>query len=208
MTLNDAEGPRTRPHPLSRAALPFYFLRHGEADWNRLNRCIGQQDRPLTKHGRAQALDARTLCAGLPISRIFHSPLSRAAETARIIASQIGAPLIEVQALKEACLGVKEGAAEGDPADPFIQRWYAGAPIDGAETYRALGERIAGAVARCLAAGSGPPLIVGHSASYRALRDKLGQPVEHVLHCTPYAHYPAEGGWRIECLTSATGADQ
>ncbi len=64
----------------------FYFLRHGEADWNVERRCIGQLDRPLTARGRMQAIAARAVVAALPISTIVHSPLSRAADTAELIA--------------------------------------------------------------------------------------------------------------------------
>ena len=54
---------------------PFYFMRHGEADWNVERMCIGQLDRPLTARGRTQAEDARRHCAELEISAVFHSPL-------------------------------------------------------------------------------------------------------------------------------------
>jgi broad specificity phosphatase PhoE len=180
----------------------FYFLRHGEADWNLARRCIGRQDRPLTDHGRAQAADARGLCARLPISVVFHSPLLRAAETAAIITGDTDWPLVEASALREACLGIKEGAAEDDPSDRFIEHWYGGAVIAGAETFQALGGRIVRAVQDCLDAAPelGVPLIVGHSASYRALREAMGQPVDEVLHCTPYSHRLAGGDWRIEPL--------
>jgi probable phosphoglycerate mutase len=181
---------------------PFYFLRHGETDWNRLRRCIGQQDRFLNERGRAQAQDAQRLCASLSVSAVFHSPLSRAAETAAIIAQDRRWPLVEVSALKEACLGVKEGAIEDDPSDPFILRWFAGARIEGAETYETLGLRIEAAVADCLIRSptAAPPLIVGHSASYRALRERMGRPLTEVLHCTPYLHRPTDDGWVIEAV--------
>jgi len=69
----------------------LYFLRHGESDWNVARLCIGQLDRPLTDRGRAQALAAGARCRSLGVELIFHSPLSRAADTAHAISQATGA---------------------------------------------------------------------------------------------------------------------
>lgn len=34
---------------------PFYFMRHGEMDWNRSNLIMGQMDIPLNETGIRQA---------------------------------------------------------------------------------------------------------------------------------------------------------
>ena len=34
---------------------PFYFIRHGETDWNRRNIIMGSQDIPLNERGLEQA---------------------------------------------------------------------------------------------------------------------------------------------------------
>ncbi len=179
---------------------PFYFMRHGEADWNVERICIGQLDRPLTPRGRSQAENARRHCAALEISMVFHSPLSRAAETAVLAMHGRNVSLCVDDGLIEACLGVKQGAREDDAADPFLKNWIGGTAIDQAETYIGFQTRVCEAVNRCLAAASpsGAPLIVAHAGVYHALRDALGVPVGRVLHCVPYLHRLDASDWRIE----------
>ena len=176
---------------------PFLYLRHGETDWNRENRCVGQADRPLTTLGRSQAEAARAVAA--KVDTIFHSPLIRAAETARIVARGTACRLECEPGLKEACLGDKEGCREDDPVDDFIARWFAGRTIANAETYLGFGERAVAAVNRCLAAAENSvPLIVAHSAVYAALSDATGHGIGDLEHCRPYRFAPTADGWTIE----------
>jgi probable phosphoglycerate mutase len=185
---------------------PFYFLRHGEADWNVERRCIGQLDRPLTERGRDQARHANKLCEALSISHVFHSPLARAAETASLMVAGRGWPMSADPGLMEVNFGVRQGAREGDPADPFIAQWVAGAAIDGAETYEAMKTRVALAVARCFVStpmSALPPLIVAHSGTYHALRDAMGTRVKRVHHCAPLFHESVAGTWRVTVVGEA-----
>lgn len=180
---------------------PFYFMRHGEADWNVERMCIGQLDRPLTARGRTQAEDARHHCAELEISAVFHSPLSRAADTAALVMQGRRIDLRVEHGLMEACLGVKQGAREDDAADPFLRNWVKGTAIDQAETYEGFRQRVCEAVNRCLStAGDGAPLIVAHAGVYHALRDAMAVPVVRVVHCVPYRHLLENGVWRVESL--------
>ncbi len=59
----------------------FYFVRHGQTDWNLAHRAQGQSDIPLNAEGRRQARDAAKAAAQLKIGTICCSPLSRAVET-------------------------------------------------------------------------------------------------------------------------------
>ena len=54
---------------------PFYFLRHGETDWNFEGRYQGQSDIPLNATGIAQAHAAADRLARVPIDRIVSSRL-------------------------------------------------------------------------------------------------------------------------------------
>ena len=68
------------------------FLRHGESVGNAESRWQGQADFPLTDRGRsqAQALADRWKREKIRFDYVISSPLSRARETAEIIASKLG----------------------------------------------------------------------------------------------------------------------
>ena len=76
------------------------LIRHGESEWNRAGRIQGQVDTPLTEKGIAQAqaigdyLATRLREQQL---RIYASPLSRAHQTAAIIAEILGHKAASVQ---------------------------------------------------------------------------------------------------------------
>jgi probable phosphoglycerate mutase len=60
----------------------FYFLRHGQTDWNREGRYQGTSNVPLNATGIAQARAAAELLARVKVDRIIASPLFRALKTA------------------------------------------------------------------------------------------------------------------------------
>jgi probable phosphoglycerate mutase len=69
------------------------LVRHGQSTWNAAGRWQGQADPPLSDLGRLQArLAAGALpeAVGGPLAAIYASDLERAAETARIIATELG----------------------------------------------------------------------------------------------------------------------
>lgn len=74
-----------------------YFVRHGETQYD-----LAEQRRlkggmrdlvPLTVKGREQALAAAEQLRGLPIKQIITSPMTRAMETAHIIARELDQPI-------------------------------------------------------------------------------------------------------------------
>ena len=95
-----------------------YFTRHGQTVWNVENKICGITDSPLTDQGRQQARAlARQLEADSHgITRILCSPLSRARETAEIVAAGTGLPLTVEPRLREQAFGRYEGTPRNGAA--------------------------------------------------------------------------------------------
>ena len=81
----------------------FYFVRHGQTVWNVENKICGATDSPLTEHGRQQAAETgkNIVESGIKADEILYSPLSRAADTAKIISEMSGIPCREEPRLIE-----------------------------------------------------------------------------------------------------------
>jgi probable phosphoglycerate mutase len=165
---------------------PFYYLRHGETDWNREGRFQGWTDVPLNATGRAQAAEAAALVRDLGIRTICASPLSRALETARVVAAAVGRPVEVIDDLRECGFGVQEGASIGE----WYAAWREGTTPPGAEPYRAFLDRALAGVNRALAAVDGPVLIVAHGGVYWAIRDHARFELEGIPNCQPIFHEP------------------
>ena len=88
---------------------PFYFLRHGQTDWNREGRYQGTSDIPLNATGIAQAVAAAALLARVRIDLIVASPLIRALKTAAIAAETMDRPIHVDRGLVERNFGSFDG---------------------------------------------------------------------------------------------------
>lgn len=111
--------------------LAFWFLRHGETDWNLRGLSQGSTDIPLNETGLAQAHRAAGLLRNRGIAAIVSSPLSRAYTTASIAAEAIGLPVEIDDDLREVAFGEKEGHLQSE----WFSEWVAGTYLPaGAET--------------------------------------------------------------------------
>src|SRR5688572_566464 len=99
-------------------ARSFYFLRHGETDWNVEGRVQGHTDTPLNENGRAQARAAIYILKKHKIDRIVSSTLNRAFETAQIVNAVLNLPIETDERLCERNFGVYEGLV-----GPEIEAW-------------------------------------------------------------------------------------
>lgn len=90
----------------------FYFIRHGQTDWNLEKRFLGQTDMPLNATGIKQAEDAgpRLKAAGLQV--IVTSDLVRARQTAEAIAETLELQIYVNAGIRERNLGIFEGHTE------------------------------------------------------------------------------------------------
>ena len=100
--------------------MTFAFIRHGQTNWNRDELLQGASDIPLNERGRAQAVEAIAVLAGVNWRVIVSSPLSRARETAEIIAIGLG---IELGPSYNELVERNYGAAEGMTAETATERW-------------------------------------------------------------------------------------
>lgn len=197
------------------------LIRHGETDWNRAGRIQGSTDIPLNETGRKQAQDAAAaLRDDLEASArlvLASSDLSRAHETAAIIAAALGAP---DPALYPQLRERAYGEAEGLHVDEFRSRWgdWHTAQIPGAETRAQLRERALAGLrqARHDAAeamsGGGLLVVVAHGALIRevighASDDLLPEPGTRLLNGSAHRfRFTAATGTaaeRLHLLTSA-----
>ncbi len=73
----------------------FYFVRHGESESNAEGRIQGHSDSPLSELGRSHARAAARWLGTREIDAVLSSPLSRASETALVIADGVGVQAVE-----------------------------------------------------------------------------------------------------------------
>lgn len=168
------------------AGLRFFFIRHGETDWNREGRLQGQRDIPLNPRGRDQARAAGRMLArlaadcgfDLPALDFVASPLGRTLETMRLLRQSAGlnADAFRTDArLKELSFGQWEGRTwselkredPGGMARRKADKWRFVPP--GGESYADLVERVLPAV-QPLAPGA---VVVSHGGVARALLQAL-----------------------------------
>jgi broad specificity phosphatase PhoE len=77
------------------------LIRHGESEWNRDDRIMGQADITLNDLGRRQAQGVAEGLQREKLLAVYCSPLKRAMETGRIVATDQGCPLIPDPGLQE-----------------------------------------------------------------------------------------------------------
>ena len=175
----------------------FWFLRHGETDWNARNLSQGNVDIPLNEVGRAQAHTAAGLLKTRGIRSVVASPLSRAHDTALTAGQAIGRDVVLDEELREVSFGVQEG----QPMSQWFHDWVAETfTPEGAESFAALRARAVRAVNRALEQES-PVLVVAHGALFRALRAEMGlEPNVRTPNAVPFfCEPPAQpgGAWTL-----------
>jgi 2,3-bisphosphoglycerate-dependent phosphoglycerate mutase/probable phosphoglycerate mutase len=85
------------------------LLRHGQTDYNVAGRMQGHIDSVLTETGVAQAAHVAPEIARLAPDRLISSDLSRAADTAEVVAAASGQPIKLDSRLRETHLGEWQG---------------------------------------------------------------------------------------------------
>ena len=182
-------------------ALPrvaFWFLRHGQTDYNARGVSQGAVDIPLNETGLAQAHRAAPLLAGRGITAIVASPMQRARVTAEIVNETLKLPISLEADLRE----VVFGGMEGQPLHPWFAQWLDGtATPEGAESFAEITVRAGLVLGRVLSATPGPLLIVSHGAFFRAVWGLMGLELDvPTTNATPILCEPVGQGWRATAL--------
>ena len=161
------------------------IVRHGETDWARDRRHTGRTDVPLNEAGRAQdaALAGHLPLAG--VSQVWTSPLSRAADTARLAG-------LAVDRTDDDLLEWDYGAAEGRTTVELRSEhegwdvWTNGVRMlgGGGESVDEVGARVDRVIARAEQV-PGTVVLVAHAHLLRVLTARwLQQPAAFGRHLT------------------------
>lgn len=171
----------------------FYFIRHGQTDYNVSEHKVDYVDVSLNSVGLQQAQSLEPLVATLPIRSICFSPLKRAKETKESVAVRLQAAQLEIPELGECSAQVWNEMTQfgscpqiqhsSDHVKAFIQRTLKG--INQALTCE------------------GPVLIVAHGGIHWAMCYLMGI-TDHtwsIGNCLPVHFFTSdENQWKAKIL--------
>jgi 2,3-bisphosphoglycerate-dependent phosphoglycerate mutase len=107
----------------------LFVFRHGQTDWNAIDRFQGSMDIPLNETGRKQALQLAEKLRPCALEFILSSDLMRAYETAEIVGSLLSIQIEKSLGLREISFGSNEGRLGNEVWDElgpeFRNHWRA-----------------------------------------------------------------------------------
>ncbi|MGP0225120.1 histidine phosphatase family protein [Paenarthrobacter sp. NCHU4564] len=157
------------------------FVRHGQTDWNAQRRIQGLTDVPLNQTGQQQATQLGLKFASGDWHTIISSPLSRAKETAALLAKAAG---IRTTTIFPALTERSYGLAEGLPVAEANAQWPDGAFPCG-ESLSEVTDRGLEAVHAVILEHPGNLILVSHGGVLRSTLAALtGVPWPRVLNGT------------------------
>lgn len=134
----------------------FYLVRHGQTEWNRVERFRGRLDIQLNETGVRQAEAAGRSLKGSGIVAVYSSPLSRAVQTAEAIGAATGLPVSPMDELIDFNFGDWQGLTPEEVEARYPgqhQQWLvdpAGVHIPGGETLQDVRRRLVEALGRLI----------------------------------------------------------
>ncbi len=164
----------------------FYFVRHGQTDWNKEHRLQGQIDIPLNETGRQQAILLQQILKDLAIAHVYYSPLSRTQETMHIACKHLTVPKVQLDALKERNFGEWQGTIW----DEVKRDTHMHIIPEKGESYADFHERTINAVNCMLEQVDGTVLFIAHGGTFRTLCRAIATHFEAVRNCQVF-HFVA-----------------
>ncbi len=165
MTNNDASAPQRT----------WYFVRHGQTEWNAEKRMQGQWDSKLSEAGRGHADTNGRWLAGLGIEHVYASPLGRVRETAQIISQHMPMKPVFDDRLMEWSSGDWSGELYADIGVKWPEQWAAWRadqfnfrPTNG-ENFQDLADRAASFIAEVRPHPAKTIAVLAHGFIIRAL---------------------------------------
>lgn len=149
----------------------IYFVRHGQSQANLQKVAAGASDSPLTELGIEQAHREAELIQhkSIKFDLIISSTLSRAYDTAKIIAQQVGYDLKNI-ITSDLLIERSLGEFEKQPLEEFYSSSEQEKEEKGCEKLSDLYLRVKDANAFITENAKGNTLVVGHSGFYRMAR--------------------------------------
>lgn len=189
----------------------FYFIRHGQTDWNLEKRFLGQTDMPLNATGIKQAEDAGPRLEAVGLQAVVTSDLIRARQTAEAIAATLELPVYVNAAIRERNLGMFEGHTEEElKAMEAKGLLPVSAPVEGngfpcppeGETFDGFVGRVIEGFRQSLDDYEDKQLLfVGHMGVFMALTHVLLGKVQGSKNTVPYYFEKTGNGWTLHDLS-------
>ncbi len=154
------------------------LVRHGETEWNVIERVQGWTNTPLNDVGRGQAQALAERLRDTRLSAVYSSDSSRAVQTATPAAEQHRLVVQTMPELREKGFGVWEGLTKDDLERDYADLWHRyhvlhelDSAIPGGETYTQVLDRMRDALCQILDKHPGADdtvLVATHGGSGRA----------------------------------------
>ena len=161
------------------------LLRHGETPLSIEKRFSGRGDPDLTDRGRAQASASAGRLGERNVDVIVTSPLARARQTADIVGSALGVPVVVDDDFAETDFGDWEGLTFAEVRERWpeaMTKWLADPAVapPGGESFVATAKRVAAARERLLSSYDGSNVVVvSHVTPIKLMvRDALAAPMD------------------------------
>jgi probable phosphoglycerate mutase len=154
------------------------LIRHGATEYNDNHIMQGSLDLPLSKNGILQAERLNEALAEKEFDIIYHSPLLRTYQTAKIVNKNHNLKYIQIDCFREINIGEWEGEKFADvftDKNEIYKKWIrdANTKIPGGESYVDVQNRVREGIINILKSEYKNILIFGHAAVNRGILGNL-----------------------------------